>query len=875
MVAPVLKRQSSGKEETAPRWSPMRMLKTAFLTGTALQAGGFVGFGLSQWQHNKSSALSLDPPLTNRTQQQSLALLTRRHLQPYADLAVPPRQAKTLAMRYQADGHFRQTLAQQQALATSKMAPGTKAISDLTHTVIKTPPKIGKDDTVVLFAMFTQDGELPQDTRYYIDCLRSSFTRVIGVVCTDAPFEKVNSRALAERFSALVLRENHGLDFAGWALVMRLWPQVWQSKQLLFTNDSLFGPLDPDQWEQTVQRINESGKDLIGLVESFTGLEPPEEGASSTIAWHYQSYFFALKNAAMRNERVQSFWYEQVYSLANKSEIIREYEIGMTSKMRSYGLRTEALFSSIKEHPLGDPSITGAKELLDKGFNFLKRMLWRNPSVSHYMDGIDLQQATLRYPAELPPLPTAQCTTVNATLGAPHGAAANIGQKGVVDEVEWASPTKLVVRGWSLARSLNFVTDGNFTNLRVVPQARPDIAALTGDSSAGCSGFLAHLSREEGSIAQDLRLSVFGDVEGHGEVLLKNSRATAVLPPLTLRYEACDAGLCNQVYAHLSAWSLAKALDADVYVPQARTRSSFGDYNVDATNTDPEDQPIAWRSIPLTTVLDTDHIVAAAADHGLRIHLDAPDGGHAAQGACLVDRSIPQRQLTLTAAVQEARSVAAQQAAQQQEALPALTLSMPCPLLWIQDLWKDPLAVEMARSWRAPRRISDLATQAIAAIQQLYGGHYSAIHLRMEEDARASINAVGGADVYWQDYIAASRKAAFDPEETIYLSSGLMSYGESEIVTRFTRELRGLGYYGAVTYKELLLHPDDLGALSPEEQAALDLEILLPATKVVGTKWSSFSVFLQQGRQLHGHAPETTVLSGTQGHPEGYFRLVP
>ena len=200
---------------------------------------------------------------------------------------------------------------------------------------------------------------------------------------------------------------------------------------------------------------------------------------------------------------------------------------------------------------------------------------------------------------------------------------------------------------------------------------------------------------------------------------------------------------------------------------------------------------------------------------------------------------------------------------------------MPCPLLWVENLWKDPFAVEMARSLQAPRHISAMADRAIAAMQQPDGRRYSGIHLRMEEDARASIDAAGGPTAYWQDYVDASRRANLDPAAPIYISSGLVSYGENELVDRFTQELRDLGYGGEVTYKERLLPAEDLNALAPEEQAALDLAILLPAQKVVGAKWSSFSIFLQQKRQLHGHPPEATMLSGTSDHPEGYFRLVP
>ena len=154
-------------------------------------------------------------------------------------------------------------------------------------------------------------------------------------------------------------------------------------------------------------------------------------------------------------------------------------------------------------------------------------------------------------------------------------------------------------------------------------------------------------------------------------------------------------------------------------------------------------------------------------------------------------------------------------------------------------------------------------------------GQYSGVHLRLEADAQATIAQRGGMQVYWQQYLDAVHTAKFPPDAPVYLSSGLMGYAASGPVERFTQALRALGHRGPITYKEQLLSREALEELVPEQQAALDLAVLLPAERLVGRTWSSFSLFLQQMRAVHGRKSTDTVLAGGPIHPEAYFRLAP
>ena len=300
---------------------------------------------------------------------------------------------------------YAQALERTQRLELGKMPAGTRTIANLQHAVLKHPTKIGPQDSVVIFCMHTADGQITPHARHYVKHLARHYTHVIASIATDAEVDRVQlPEDFMAQFSGVLVRENFGIDFAGWAKAMRVWPSVWDGAELTLTNDSNFGPVRPSDFTAVVQRVSSSPSDYIGLLESVQGLEPlcVGPGESTPTRHHFQSYFLAFKNEALTNDALQSFWYREVFGLADKNDAIRRYELTMTARAQAGGLRTEALFSQLAETGCQNPSHQSAAALLAKGYPFVKRDIFLKPEVRAVRDTLDLEALQRDYAVELP-----------------------------------------------------------------------------------------------------------------------------------------------------------------------------------------------------------------------------------------------------------------------------------------------------------------------------------------------------------------------------------------------------------------------------------------------------------------------------------------
>lgn len=82
-----------------------------------------------------------------------------------------------------------------------------------------------------------------------------------------------------------------------------------------------------------------------------------------------------------------------------------------------------------------------------------------------------------------------------------------------------------------------------------------------------------------------------------------------------IRYTA-GTGLMNQHYCHIAAFALAAALGAEIVLPPAAKRNSFGLY----FSTNAEKNKVSWSRAPLEHILDVPQIIAAWADKGIAVH---------------------------------------------------------------------------------------------------------------------------------------------------------------------------------------------------------------------------------------------------------------
>jgi len=203
---------------------------------------------------------------------------------------------------------------------------------------------------------------------------------------------------------AVIARENAGFDFASWALALRLAPELWSARTLIFANDSVYGPFG--DFAGILQQIEDTPADVVGL----SGSDEKEP--------HFQSFFFAIRGAALQNPATHRFW-RNVKILGSKREVIAAYELSMLSRFSAAGLRCETLFHASRWQGDRNPTHFRWRELIDAGFPFIKVELLRDNPEELDLTGWDTLLREKGYAPQLvnthldavrPDAPALQCT---------------------------------------------------------------------------------------------------------------------------------------------------------------------------------------------------------------------------------------------------------------------------------------------------------------------------------------------------------------------------------------------------------------------------------------------------------------------------------
>jgi GT2 family glycosyltransferase len=263
------------------------------------------------------------------------------------------------------------TLSRPEDLANSPLA------DSVAHKWIKACPDLsGKE--VCIFAAYEPEGILAEFKTIYLAALKRAGFVIVLVVALDDLNVKLVTRGL-DFVDAILARENIGFDFASWSAVMTFVPSVWKSRLLILANDSVFGP--SRSFDRVVEDIRASKSDVIGLT------------ASKEIELHLQSYFFALKNKALKSSDLRKYW-AGVRAFRDKRDVILEYEIKMRSFCLSIGLECSALYS--REPYFQDSSGKSRnpmhyqwKDLIERGFPFIKVDLIRYNPAKENLDDLD------------------------------------------------------------------------------------------------------------------------------------------------------------------------------------------------------------------------------------------------------------------------------------------------------------------------------------------------------------------------------------------------------------------------------------------------------------------------------------------------------
>jgi GT2 family glycosyltransferase/glycosyltransferase involved in cell wall biosynthesis/tetratricopeptide (TPR) repeat protein len=226
------------------------------------------------------------------------------------------------------------------------------AVTEAEICCLKTP---SFSDEVALFVTHSPNGRLKPHVRHYINSLKHQSISAVLIVNTDASPEAAHVDFAVETDGVFV-RQNEGYDFAAWAHILRLHPELFDAEILYLLNDSLIGPTNDTVFRDLLTRLRSSPADVIGLTENFDR------------AWHLQSYFLALKRRALSSVEFRKF-INSIVSCRDLEDVVSQFELRFASILKAAGINCEALFPATDGR---DPTVYHWKRLLQSGFPFVK-----------------------------------------------------------------------------------------------------------------------------------------------------------------------------------------------------------------------------------------------------------------------------------------------------------------------------------------------------------------------------------------------------------------------------------------------------------------------------------------------------------------------
>ncbi len=180
---------------------------------------------------------------------------------------------------------------------------------------------------LALYAHYGRAAEIARHVIHHLQALRDLGFEILFI--SNSPLSDASNHELSSLCCERVIqRPNTGFDFSMWKAGLRA-VNIGDLDELLLTNSSIVGPLRPLQplWEDPRLR----GCDFWGLTDN------------SDLASHLQSYFLVFNSRVIHSECFSLFW-KAVLPYTDKMQVIRSYEIGLTSWLGENGFRWKALF---------------------------------------------------------------------------------------------------------------------------------------------------------------------------------------------------------------------------------------------------------------------------------------------------------------------------------------------------------------------------------------------------------------------------------------------------------------------------------------------------------------------------------------------------
>jgi len=137
---------------------------------------------------------------------------------------------------------------------------------------------------------------------------------------------------------AVLWRGCSGYDFTSWKAAFEYYPALFEAREILLTNDSVFGPMHPlSTVHDTMDKLS---CDFWGL--TFNKGRVP----------HLQSYYLAFRSSALKSGAFKDF-FNAVDTVEDKYKVVTRYEMGLTVWLQRNGLKAGAYIAPLANSPSG------------------------------------------------------------------------------------------------------------------------------------------------------------------------------------------------------------------------------------------------------------------------------------------------------------------------------------------------------------------------------------------------------------------------------------------------------------------------------------------------------------------------------------------
>lgn len=268
-----------------------------------------------------------------------------------------------------------------------------------------------KHPYLCIFSHFDANNIIDPYVIFYLKELANNGCNIIFVT-TSATLSLSERNKIAPYCEKIIIRQNRGRDFGAFKCGIHAIDNIAQYEKVILANDSVYGPLY--DLKEILHYGDNHTLDIWGASDSLQD------------SYHIQSYFVIFGNSVVKNPAFLQF-FEKVYYLGHRQNIINRYEIGMSKYFLKKGFKLGALcnYSSIKKDLITIPNLqnkldTQTKKLLKKSchlnathffwniiisdyrFPFIKReLLLYNPECLNISDWKDVLKANTHFNPDL------------------------------------------------------------------------------------------------------------------------------------------------------------------------------------------------------------------------------------------------------------------------------------------------------------------------------------------------------------------------------------------------------------------------------------------------------------------------------------------